>query len=174
MLDNNFSLLKQEELKKDYLYLNFYTGFIEPLENIIFVFGSNLEGRHGAGAAKEAVLHFKAIYGQSEGIQGNAYAIPTKDLQNKTNNSFKSVAATKIIISIINFYKFALINPSKNFCIAYRNKAKEKTLNGYNGNQMVYMFYIASLYMSNQKIPDNIYFYIGWKDIFKELFFSKN
>ena len=46
---------------------------------IIFVFGSNLAGRHGRGAALAAVKHHKAKYGQGVGLQGNAYAIPTKD-----------------------------------------------------------------------------------------------
>lgn len=45
----------------------------------IFVFGSNLAGRHGAGSAKEALTHHGAIYGQGVGRQGNSYAIPTKD-----------------------------------------------------------------------------------------------
>lgn len=45
----------------------------------IFVFGSNLAGRHGKGAALIAVQRFGAIYGEGEGIQGDAYAIPTKD-----------------------------------------------------------------------------------------------
>lgn len=44
----------------------------------IFVFGSNLQGRHGKGAAKEAVERYGAIYGQAVGLQGNSYAIPTK------------------------------------------------------------------------------------------------
>lgn len=47
---------------------------------IIFVFGSNTEGRHGLGAAKFAYEHFGAIRGQASGLQGNAYAIITKDL----------------------------------------------------------------------------------------------
>lgn len=45
----------------------------------IFVFGSNLAGRHGKGAAKDAKEQYGAFYGQGEGMQGNAYAIPTKD-----------------------------------------------------------------------------------------------
>ena len=48
--------------------------------NEIFVFGSNTEGRHGAGAAKIAVDKFGAKYGQAEGLQGQSYAIVTKDL----------------------------------------------------------------------------------------------
>ena len=45
----------------------------------IFVFGSNLAGRHGKGAALFAKQHYGAIYGQGEGLQGNSYGIPTKD-----------------------------------------------------------------------------------------------
>jgi hypothetical protein len=45
----------------------------------IFVFGSNLAGRHGKGAALVARQKHGAIYGQGEGRQGESYAIPTKD-----------------------------------------------------------------------------------------------
>lgn len=44
----------------------------------VFVFGSNLAGRHGAGAALEAKIHWGAKYGQGSGRQGMSYAIPTK------------------------------------------------------------------------------------------------
>ena len=43
----------------------------------IFVFGSNLAGHHGGGAARVALNRFGAIWGQGEGLQGNSYAIPT-------------------------------------------------------------------------------------------------
>lgn len=43
----------------------------------VFVFGSNLAGRHGGGAARIALNRFGAVYGQGEGLQGNSYAIPT-------------------------------------------------------------------------------------------------
>jgi len=49
----------------------------------IFVFGSNLAGRHGAGAALAARRYHGAVYGCAEGLQGNAYAIPTKDRELK-------------------------------------------------------------------------------------------
>ena len=45
----------------------------------IFVFGSNLAGRHGKGAALFAKQRHGAVYGQGEGLQGTSYAIPTKD-----------------------------------------------------------------------------------------------
>lgn len=51
---------------------------IQNLEkNEIFVFGSNLAGMHGGGAARIAVNHFGAIWGQGVGLQGQCYAIPT-------------------------------------------------------------------------------------------------
>jgi len=45
----------------------------------IFVFGSNLAGRHGAGAALHAKKFFGAVYGVGVGRTGDAYALPTKD-----------------------------------------------------------------------------------------------
>lgn len=58
---------------------------ITPDENTIFVFGSNPEGRHGKGAAETAVKQFGAIYKQGEGLQGHAYALPTKRIKEKPN-----------------------------------------------------------------------------------------
>ena len=43
----------------------------------IFVFGSNLAGMHGGGAAYAAYCKFGAIWGQGVGLQGQSYAIPT-------------------------------------------------------------------------------------------------
>ncbi len=45
--------------------------------NEIFVFGSNLAGMHGGGAARTARLHFGAVLGHGDGPQGQSYAIPT-------------------------------------------------------------------------------------------------
>ena len=41
----------------------------------VFVFGSNLAGHHGGGAARVALNKFGAIYGQGVGLQGQSYAI---------------------------------------------------------------------------------------------------
>jgi hypothetical protein len=52
--------------------------FIRTLEkNEVFVFGSNLAGAHGGGAARIAAEKFGAIMGQGVGLQGQSYAIPT-------------------------------------------------------------------------------------------------
>lgn len=45
-------------------------------ENEIFVFGSNLAGFHGGGAA-ELAMEWGAVWGQGVGLQGKTYAIPT-------------------------------------------------------------------------------------------------
>ena len=46
-------------------------------EGEIFVFGSNLAGQHGGGAALAAYRKFGAIWGKGVGLQGQSYAIPT-------------------------------------------------------------------------------------------------
>lgn len=51
---------------------------------MIFVFGSNLAGRHGKGAALCARLEHGAVYGVGAGRTGNSYAIPTKDARLRT------------------------------------------------------------------------------------------
>ena len=48
---------------------------------MVFVFGSNEAGRHGAGAASTAYSRHGAIYGKGVGRAGMSYAIPTKDAQ---------------------------------------------------------------------------------------------
>lgn len=45
--------------------------------NEVFVFGSNLAGHHGGGAARVALNKFGAIWGQGVGLQGQSYGIPT-------------------------------------------------------------------------------------------------
>ena len=45
--------------------------------NEVFVFGSNLQGRHGGGAARFAHEHFGAVWGEGVGLFGQSYAIPT-------------------------------------------------------------------------------------------------
>ncbi|MGM9860729.1 MAG: hypothetical protein ACI31C_08235 [Muribaculaceae bacterium] len=56
----------------------FTPGMITRLnENEIFVFGSNLAGAHGGGAARIAYERFGAVWGNGVGLQGQTYAIPT-------------------------------------------------------------------------------------------------
>lgn len=55
----------------------------ELKENEVFVFGSNRNGIHGKGAAKQA-LDFGAQWGTGEGLSGQTYALPTKDRRIQT------------------------------------------------------------------------------------------
>lgn len=51
---------------------------------MIFVFGSNLAGIHGAGAARYAHSRLGAVYGEGLGRTGQCYALPTKDSRIQT------------------------------------------------------------------------------------------
>ena len=59
--------------------MNFHPDGSLPTDpKAIFVFGSNLSGVHGAGAAKTALKRFGAVSGAFGGLIGRSYAIPTK------------------------------------------------------------------------------------------------
>ena len=135
--------------------INHYKGNITNDGNTVFVFGSNPEGRHGAGAAKVARMQFGAIYGQGEGLQGNAYAIPTKDLRIVLHNGYRSISPETITKNIAKMYECARQNPGKKFCVAYRN-TYDRSLNGYTGIEMIRMFINAG------PIPENVYVSEEW------------
>ena len=147
---------------------NHYTGMITPDDNTIFVFGSNPEGRHGVGAAKVAVDKFGAKYGQGEGLQGNAYALPTKDLRVKENNSLRSISSAQITENIKKLYEVAKQHSNKQFKVAYTNKLDEATLNGYTGREMIKMFKDAG------PIPINVIFSKVWTDHWNEVTSDNN
>lgn len=71
----------------------------------VFVFGSNKAGRHGKGAAKYAYEEKGAIYGQGEGLQGQSYAIPTKD------KDLRRLSIGDIRLSVNRFLAFAASRP---------------------------------------------------------------
>ena len=75
----------------------------------IFVFGSNLAGRHGAGAALCARKDHGAIYGMGRGLQGHSYAIPTKD------HNIKTLPLNEIRFYVNSFLLFAKENPDMIF-----------------------------------------------------------
>ena len=83
---------------------------IEKLEsNEIFVFGSNLAGRHGGGAAKLAYDKFGAQWGIGEGITGQCYAFPTLD------ENYNKVHLVNIISSFVKLYQVANNKPNLTF-----------------------------------------------------------
>lgn len=77
----------------------------------IFVFGSNLAGIHGAGAARFAVLHHGAIYGQGIGLQGRSYGIPTKD------ERIETLPLEVISLYVDEFKAFARSRPNLTFYV---------------------------------------------------------
>lgn len=86
--------------------------FVKELhENEIFVFGSNLSGIHGKGAAKFAMKH-GAKYYQAYGLQGNTFAIPTKD-----KLIMHTLGLDVIEQYVIKFIKFAQSNPQYKFLV---------------------------------------------------------
>ena len=72
MLKNAIQKLKEELMKR---ITPEFIRDLKPTE--IFVFGSNLAGAHGGGAAYLAYQRFGAVMGQGVGLQGQSYAIPT-------------------------------------------------------------------------------------------------
>lgn len=160
---NQITNLATQEAQKEKFTPNSYEGMITPDTDTIFVFGSNPEGRHGAGAAKTARLKFGAKYGQGEGLQGNAYALPTKDLRVKENNSIRSIPVEQITENIRKMYDVARQNPSKQFKVAYTHGLNETSLNGYTGAEMIKMFKDAG------PIPSNVIFSKNWTDHWNEV-----
>ena len=140
-----------------------YQGNIVPEENTIFVFGSNPEGRHGAGSAKVAKEQFGAIYGQGEGLQGNAYALPTTELRYEKQDKYSrfSMNPNDIVENIKRMYQCAREHPDKNFKVAYRNRKDEKTLCGYTSEQLMELFKEA---VGDGDYPDNVWFSQEWAD----------
>lgn len=133
-----------------------YSGMIDTLnENQIFVFGSNTQGRHGKGAAKTAVDKFKAVYGQAEGVQGQSYAIITKDLT-KDDKKHPSRTKEEIKEQIHKLYEFAKQHPDKEFLVAYSKEGKN--LNYYSNEEMAEMF-------ASEEVPSNIIFEEGFNSL---------
>lgn len=79
----------------------------------IFVFGSNRQGRHGKGAALEARTRWGARYGQADGLQGESYAIITKELRDDED----AVTLQEVKIAVNRFLNFARRHPELQFLI---------------------------------------------------------
>jgi ribA/ribD-fused uncharacterized protein len=134
----------------------------------IFVFGSNPEGRHGKGSAKSA-LKFGAKYSNGRGLQGNAYALVTKNLkpnyfEESTGITYKrygegSVSLDMISKNIDELYQCALDNSEKKFFIAYNNDSKN--LNGYSSKQ------IWDVFTESKNVPSNIRFHDSFRSLLK-------
>ncbi len=110
----------------------------------VWVFGSNLAGRHGAGAAKVAKVSFSAQFGCGRGPTGRAYAIPTKDA------NLKVIEIDQIEQSIADFILYAKLHPELSFFVTRVGCG----LAGYKDEQ------IASYFIN---APENCSLPVQWK-----------
>jgi len=115
----------------------------------IFVFGSNLAGRHGKGAALFARTNKGAVYGVGEGRTGNAYAIPTKD-HNLFTRSLREITS-----SVDTFIIYAAERPELNFEITPIGCG----LAGYSYEQIMPLF---------KNAPDNCHLTEEWSKVLVE------
>lgn len=106
----------------------------------IFVFGSNLKGIHGAGAAKYARENYGAELGCGKGRTGNSYAIPTKI------TPYETLPLEAINVFVNEFIKYAVDHPKDEFILT----AIGCGLAGYNPEQIAPMF---SYTPSNVTLP---------------------
>lgn len=97
---------------------------------LIFVFGSNSSGFHGASAAKYAMLHHHAVYGIGKGIQGGSYAIPTK------NKKIRTLPLTEIKKHVDDFLQYVDEHPQIHFFVT----AVGTGLAGYKHSEIAPMF----------------------------------
>jgi len=107
----------------------------------IFVFGSNLAGRHGKGAALFALKERGAAYGVGEGRMGDSYALPTKDRHLRTL-PLEDIKRR----SVHNFLTYARAHPELTFEVTRVGCG----LAGYTDDQIAPMFIDAT---DNCRLP---------------------
>lgn len=110
-------------------------------ENEVFVFGSNPEGHHTEGTAGYAALCFGAIQGQAEGLQGQSYAIPDKN-----------VTEEKLYEAICRFIDYAAQHPELTFYVTH--------IGCYTGGVGVYNvapMFRKAVKLKNVKLPEEFW-----------------
>lgn len=128
----------------------------------VFVFGSNPEGRHGAGAAKQA-MKWGAVYGNGRGLQSRTYALVTKNLklnyhEKSTGIIYKKMGTRSVTLEMIRDNISELIqccvdNPNRQFLVPY--KIGDENLNGYSDREM------ANLFIEIDPLPENLVLHEG-------------
>jgi hypothetical protein len=114
------------------------------VSGLVFVFGSNLAGRHGAGAALTARFRYGAVLGVGEGRTGDSYAIPTKD------HGLRTLPLEQIRAAVAVFVQYATAHPALRFRVTRVGCG----LAGYVDEQIAPMFAAA---------PDNCDLPAGWR-----------
>lgn len=156
-------------------------------ENEVFVYGSNVLGVNGSGAAKAAMALGKAGGVKNlvpRGMNGTStYALITKVLDNQAGTiengitynktGYRSVSPEQIRNNIAELYSTARSMSDKNFLISYQfeiwpNGTPKKSLNGYTSQEMLEMF------VKDQNIPPNIVFHESYKPHIDKLLNKEN
>ena len=91
--------------------ITFHKDGTLPIRGEVFVFGSNLSGIHGAGAAKVAREEFGAQLGAGMGLMGKSYAIPTKD------QYIETLPLGQVMMFVDHFMDFAEAFPQMRFFV---------------------------------------------------------
>lgn len=112
---------------------------------MIFVFGSNLAGRHGKGAALFAATHCGAERGVGFGPTGRSYAIPTKD------ERLNILPRDMIKVAVDEFIDYARAHPELTFYLTPVGTG----LSGYSQWSMRTMF---------REAPANVEWAESWED----------
>lgn len=118
---------------------------LEPHQ--IFTFGSNLAGKHGAGAALFAATKFGAEYGVGEGLTGQCYALPTKNLNILTRPLNLIGESFRI------FIKCVLDHPELDFLLTKVGCG----LASYSTDDIAREFWHGMEYNGQKKIPINLW-----------------
>lgn len=125
----------------------YHEGNITALkDNQYFVFGSNLVGRHGKGAALYAKKNFGAVQGEYLGFTGQCYAIPTKD------ENIVTLPLHRILVCVSKFTQSTYQASDCEFLVTQVGTG----LAGYEPKDIAPMFRWCN--------PDNTIFDIAWKE----------
>jgi len=121
----------------------------EAAKQEIFVFGSNLKGIHGSGAALFAKRKYGAEMGQGVGPTGNAYAIPTK------RHPYESLSLDEIRPYVHDFIHFAIVTCDRTFILTRIGCG----LAGYTDSQIAPMFV---------EVPYHVIVPVQWEPYFEQ------
>lgn len=114
---------------------------------IVFVFGSNLAGVHGAGAARDAARFWGALPDIGQGMVGESYAIPTKGYDVRSTLPLSTVEHY-----ISKFILFAESRPDWDFQVTRIGCGYA----GYTDDQIAPLFAGA---------PENCHLPLGWRQL---------
>jgi len=125
------------------------------VDDMVFVFGSNEAGVHGAGAALDAVTNHGAIMGQGLGRQGQSYAIATKGKYTRRDGTpgiGRTLPLDVVKGYVEEFIRYAEANPTENFKITQIGCGYA----GFTADQMAPLFVCVGN-------TDNCYFDSAWE-----------